>query len=207
MHDVGEPVERSGCAELNDAAFASRYQTGIVYGVDGESKVAGPPTQEVFPILRATLRQRFLAALLNMAVTALPAVATGFVVGLVTNFEWGILIGAATHLIAVIVNSGVLVVRTGQSLGARKFAIQLVDSERGTPPNPGQIALRGAILFPPFGHSWHPFALLPSLSVLISPWPLIVLAFMARHVQLCGVHDRWSQTVFIDASNGLRPKR
>ena len=63
-----------------------------------------------------------------------------------------------------IANELVLVVRTGQSIGRRVFAVKVLDSNRMTPPGTWQVIWRNLVAGPGFGMAWHPISALPGLS-------------------------------------------
>jgi uncharacterized RDD family membrane protein YckC len=98
-----------------------------------------------------------------------------------------------------IVNSVVLVARTGQSLGKRRLAIRIVDRRTGQNPGVVQVIWREFLAGLHFGVAWHPVTGAPFV-VMVGPWIVIdgtpALFDPRWHRTL---HDRWSNTVVIDA--------
>jgi hypothetical protein len=144
----------------------------------------------------APLTRRFAAWILDQALVLLPVVVAQ-VAGAPDVIV--VLLFIASIVIAI-ANSLVLVVRTGQSLGRRVFAVKVLDSNRMTPPGVWQVIWRDAVGGPGFGLPWRPISALPGLIVVLGPWPLICYGavwFDQRWRR--GVHDRWSHTVVVDA--------
>jgi RDD family len=147
----------------------------------------------------APLWRRFVAWLVDGAIAAAPIVLAYAVTssgGLRTVAMSVAFIAAIT---IAIVNGIVLVARSGQSIARRWLGISILDSHTMLPPHVGQVILRNFIGGSTFGIGWHPFAFLPSLMVIIGPWPIINYApAIANRRWHRGLNDRWAHTVVID---------
>ena len=91
-----------------------------------------------------------------------------------------VVLGAAGVLAIVVVNEFVCVTRSGQSVGKRLLAIQVVDVHAMMPPDVGQLFWRNLLRSIQFGVVWHPFGTLTSFIVVVGPWPVICYAPQSR---------------------------
>lgn len=144
----------------------------------------------------APISRRFAAFVLDEVLVALPLI----VAEVTRASNWTIALAFVASVVLSIANGVVLVVRSGQSVGRRVFALKVLDSNRMTPPGAWQVIWRNTLAGPGIGFAWHPISALPGFIVILSPWPLIcygTILFDRRWRR--GLHDRWSRTVVVDA--------
>jgi uncharacterized RDD family membrane protein YckC len=146
---------------------------------------------------KASLWRRFVAALVDSAISFVP-----ILLALIVSWAGGPAVfglGFLGLIAIVIANDIALVARTGQSIGRRLLGVRVVDTSKMTPPNLGQVIFRSVLSGTGTGIAWRPIAAIPSLGILIGPWPLICYGFaVADRRWHRGLNDRWAHTVVID---------
>jgi uncharacterized RDD family membrane protein YckC len=166
-------------------------QDACVSRIDVEATSASSRVAHSAPVLR-----RFAAWVLDTVLVCLPPI-----VAVVAHAsDWVLLVALFSAVLISIANDVVLVVRSGQSVGRRIFAVMVLDSKRMTPPGVWQVLWRNLLAGPGVGYAWHPISAWSGFIVVLGPWPF--LCYGAIFFDRCwrrGLHDRWSGTVVIDA--------
>jgi uncharacterized RDD family membrane protein YckC len=170
-----------------------------------EDTLGAAPLDRRHVAASCSLSRRFIAWLLDSAILLSP-VGTALALAPAAGSRGTlVLLALLCSLVIAIGNDWIFVVRTGQSIGRRILGVRVVDSATMMPARAGQVLLRSLVGGATVGIAWHPIAALPTLFVLLGPWPLICYGFAAADRQWHrALNDRWSHTVAIDVRHEAR---